>query len=108
VRIVDWDRLGVGPASYDLSTFLLRFAPEHRPWILDLYREALGEGASRLPGRRELNLLFESAECARYASRAVWPAIALLRDGAAWGFEELAAVDGWFEALTPVLPGEPS
>ena len=108
VRIVDWDRLGVGPASYDLSTFLLRFAPEHRTWILDLYREALGEGASRLPGRRELNLLFESAECARYASRAVWPAIALLRDGAAWGFEELAAVDGWFEALTPVLPGEPS
>jgi hypothetical protein len=38
----------------------------------------------------------------------VWPAIALLRDGAAWGFEELAAVDGWFEALAPVLPEEPA
>jgi hypothetical protein len=55
-----------------------------------------------------LNLLFESAECARYASRAVWPAIALLRDGAAWGIEELAQVEGWFAALAPVLPEDPA
>jgi len=108
VRIIDWDRAGVGPASYDLSTFLLRFAPEKRMAILELYREALGEHGSALPGRRELNHLFESAECARYASRAVWPAIALLRDGAAWGFEELAQVEGWFAALEPVLPEDPA
>src|SRR5262249_11696003 len=37
-RLIDWDHAGVGPASYDLSTFLLRFAPERRPWILALYR----------------------------------------------------------------------
>jgi hypothetical protein len=104
VRIIDWDRAGVGPASYDLSTFLLRFAPGQRLEILELYREALAEHGRALPGRRELNLLFESAECARYASRAVWPAIALLRDGAAWGFEELAQVEAWFAALAPVLP----
>jgi thiamine kinase-like enzyme len=108
VRIIDWDRAGVGPASYDLSTFLLRFAPERRLEIVELYREALAEHGSELPGRRELNLLFESAECARYASRAVWPAIALLRDGAAWGFEELAQVEGWFAALEPVLPEDPA
>jgi hypothetical protein len=108
VRIIDWDRAGVGPASYDLSTFLLRFAPQQRLAILALYREALAEHGSALPGRRELNLLFESAECARYASRAVWPAIALLRDGAAWGFEELAQVEGWFAALAPVLPEDPA
>lgn len=108
VRLIDWDRAGVGPASYDLSTFLLRFAPEHRLWILSLYRRSLEEGGWRMPGRRELNLLFETAECARYANRAIWPAIALLRDRVEWGFEELAAVADWFQALEPVVPEEPA
>ncbi len=106
VRLIDWDRAGVGPASYDLSTFLLRFAPELRPWILSLYRQSLEEGGWRMPGCGELNLLFETAECARYANRAIWPAIALLRDRVEWGFDELAAVEGWFEALGPVIPQE--
>ena len=107
-RFVDWDRAGVGPASYDLSAFLLRFAPPHRPWILSRYREALAEDGWRLPGTRELNLLFDTAERARYANCAIWPAIALLRDRATWGFDSLAAVEGWFEALAPVLPQAPA
>ncbi|HEY3215389.1 MAG TPA: aminoglycoside phosphotransferase family protein [Candidatus Eisenbacteria bacterium] len=108
VRLIDWDHAGVGPASYDLSTFLLRFAPEHRPWILTLYREALKDGPWSLPGPCELNRLFEIAECSRYANRVIWPAIALLRDRAEWGFAELASVESWFEALQPVLPEEPA
>ncbi len=103
VRIIDWDRAGVGPSSYDLSTFLLRFPRERRSSLLSIYRAALPDSGWRLPGRRELNLLFETAECARYANRVIWPARALLRDGAAWGYDELAAVDSWFEALEPVL-----
>jgi len=101
VRLVDWDRTGVGYASYDLSAFLMRFDERERDWILSRYRAA-GPGWL-LPPRRELNLLFEAAEWTRYANRLIWPALALLRDRAAWGFEELAAVEGWFEALTPVL-----
>jgi aminoglycoside phosphotransferase len=104
VRFIDWDRTGVGSAGYDLSTFLLRFAPEHRPGILSIYRQSLGDDGWRMPGRHELNQVFEFAECARYANRAIWPAIALIRDRAAWAFDELAAVDGWFEALGPILP----
>ena len=104
VRLIDWDRAGVGPASYDLSTFLLRFAPEARRGILQLYRQSFEEEGGHLPGDRELNLLFETAELARYANRVIWPALALLRDRAAWGFEELAAVEGWFVALGTVLP----
>lgn len=104
VRLIDWDRTGVGSASYDLSTLLLRFAPGERDAIVSRYREAVGDAGWRLPGRRELNLLFETAECARYANRLIWPALALIREGAPWGFDELAAVEGWFEALTPVLP----
>jgi len=102
VRLVDWDRTGVGYASYDLSAFLMRFAERERDWILSHYRAA-GPGWL-LPPRRELNLMFETAEWARYANRLIWPALALLRDRAPWGFEELATVEGWFEALTPVLP----
>src|SRR5262249_4152158 len=30
-RLIDWDRAGVGPVSYDLSTFLGRFPPRARP-----------------------------------------------------------------------------
>ena len=36
-RLIDWDHAGVGPASYDLSTFLLRFPPGRRKAILDFY-----------------------------------------------------------------------
>lgn len=108
VRLVDWDRTGVGPASYDLSAFLLRFPPGRRDAILGLYRDALPAGGWRMPDRQVLNLLFETAEVARYANRVIWPALALLRDGAAWGWDELAAVESWFEALGPVLPEEPA
>jgi hypothetical protein len=104
VRLIDWDRAGVGSASYDLSTFLLRFPPGERDGIAALYRRAVGDAGWHLPDRRELNHLFETAELARYANRVIWPALALLRDGAPWGLDELAAVEGWFEALTPVLP----
>ena len=62
----------------------------------------------RLPPRRELNLLFETAELGRYANRLIWPALALVRERADWGFDELAAVEGWFEALRPVLPVAPA
>src|SRR5262249_17622720 len=41
-RLIDWDRAGVGPVSYDLSTFLGRFPAADRPWVLDLYRRAAG------------------------------------------------------------------
>lgn len=104
VRLVDWDRMGVGRSSYDLSTFLLRFAPGHRAAIVACYREAVGRAGWHLPDRHQLNRLFETAEWARYANRLIWPALALHRDRAAWGFDELAAVESWFQAFEPVLP----
>ncbi len=103
-RLIDWDHAAVGPASYDLSTFLLRFPSEHRLGVLDLYRQAVAGAGWRLPGERELNLLFETHEYARIANRIIWPAIALVMDGAEWGAEALAEIDGWFEEFDPVLP----
>jgi hypothetical protein len=101
--LIDWDRAGVGPICYDLSTFLLRFPPHHRLWILELYRETIGQAGWCLPSVHDLNLLFETAECARYANRVIWPSLALLREHAEWGYDELAAVEQWFEQLEPVL-----
>jgi hypothetical protein len=100
VRLIDWDHAAVGPATYDLSTFLLRFPAEHRPWVLELYRNA----GCRLPGQRELNFLFETHEYARFANRIIWPAIAMGIDNADWGVEELNEIERWFEAFKPVLP----
>jgi len=102
-RLIDWDHAAVGPASYDLSTFLLRFPSEHRLWVFELYRQAVSDLGWRLPGESELNLLFETHEYARFANRIIWPAIALVMDGAAWGAEALAEIDGWFEQFEPVL-----
>jgi len=105
-RLTDWDRAGVGPMSYDLSTFLLRFPAAQRAWILDVYTRSLENLAWRPPAPSRLNLLFETAELSRYANRVIWPAQAIARDGAPWGFEELAEVERWFGALEPVLAGE--
>jgi hypothetical protein len=103
-RLAGWDHAGVGPVSYDLSTFLLRFPVRHRLWILDLYREAIQPAGWSLPSARDLNLLFETAEYARLANCIIWPAVALVQDRFNWGFDELADLDQWFEAWKPVLP----
>ncbi|PYT31377.1 MAG: hypothetical protein DMG57_05305 [Acidobacteria bacterium] len=106
VRLIDWDHAAVGPASYDLSTFLLRLPPRERPWVLDLYRAEVSRAGWCLPPLPMLNFLFETAEYARLANRIIWPAIALVQDRAPWAWESLAEVDQWFEDLAPVLPCE--
>jgi hypothetical protein len=103
-RLIDWDHAAVGPASYDLSTFLMRFPAEQRSWILELYRQVVAEAGWRLPEERDLNQLFETHEYARFANRIIWPAIALGTDRGAWGVEALAEIEEWFEQFEPVLP----
>src|SRR3989475_12561451 len=66
-RLIDWDHVGVGPASYDVSTFLYQSAPEERPAILRRYCETVERRGRRLPDQGALNLLFPPAERAGYA-----------------------------------------
>ncbi len=107
VRLIDWDHAGVGPISYDLSTLLYRFPPPDRPWILDVYHGSLGRLGWRLPSVADLNLLFATAEWARWANRVIWPALAAVEgQHAEWAFDELAVVEQWCELMTPVLPHE--
>jgi hypothetical protein len=104
LRLGDWDRAGAGPFCYDLSLLLYRFPARDRPWIVERYRDAVAPAGWRLAPASELNVLFRTFECARYANRIVWPAIALLREDADWGWDELARIEEWFEALDPALP----
>jgi phosphotransferase family enzyme len=99
VRLIDWDHAGVGPFSYDLSTFLFQFPAAQRPWILERYRRAMSRSGWLLASPPELDVLFDTAERARCANRVIWPALALLHEHAAWGFPELAEVERWFQAL---------
>jgi thiamine kinase-like enzyme len=108
VRLIDWDHVGAGPICYDLSTLLYRFDRAERPWILERYRAAVAEAGWQLPPTAELNVLCDTCECARYANRIIWPAIALLHDEADWAFAELREIEGWFEALEPLLPEDAS
>lgn len=105
VRLIDWDHAAVGPITYDLSTFLMRFESPRRAAVLAAYEEALGRDGPRLT-REEWNRLFDTAETARIANRVIWPALALLRDDARlrdWALDQLVEVDSWFETLGPVL-----
>jgi thiamine kinase-like enzyme len=102
-RLIDWDHVGAGPFTYDLSTFLYRSAEEERPWLLDRYRAAAERAGRRLPGIGELNLLFHTAESARCAHCILFDAMAVLKDGAAWAIEELMDYGRWLEKLQPPL-----
>lgn len=102
-RLIDWDHVGVGPLTYDISTLLYQSSPGDRSWLLCRYRQALEGAGRRLPVDRELNVLCHAAETARGVSCIIWPAIALLHDGAAWGRRALVDIDDWFEALRPPL-----
>lgn len=102
-RLIDWDHVGVGPFSYDLSTFLYQSSAAERPGIVTRYREAVGRAGWRLPGDRELNLLCHTAESARYAHCIVWAALAL-SEGAEWGIAQIMDFECWFAALRPPLP----
>src|SRR6266566_4060982 len=53
-QLIDWDHVGAGPFSYDLSTFLYRASREERSWIVQRYREEVGRAGWHLPPHAEL------------------------------------------------------
>jgi thiamine kinase-like enzyme len=104
--LIDWDHVGMGPVTYDLSTFLSRFPRERRPRILAQYREAAARRGWQLPDDSTLNLLFEIAECARYACNLGDAALAASRREW-WGFPMMEEIERWFDDLEPVLAVTP-
>jgi Ser/Thr protein kinase RdoA (MazF antagonist) len=106
VRLIDWDRAGTGPISYDISSFLRRLPHGYRHKALQYYRHCIGNAGWRLPEDEVLNLLFDTAERARFVNRIVWGAIGVLDGAVEWGFDELEGFDGWLDSLGPILSTE--
>ena len=104
IRLIDWDRTAAGPIAYDLSTFVLRFPPQQRSELIELYREAAHPMGWEIPAYKDLNLIFETFEFARYACLTIWPAIALWESRADWALEQLEEIERWFQAWEPVFP----
>jgi hypothetical protein len=97
VRLIDWDHVGPGSFAYDLSTLALRVPGHHRAELVDLYRRFAAELGMPVPADGDLEVLFTTAECARLANVAIWPALIAAKDGSGWAFQELAAIDEWLE-----------
>ena len=74
-------------------------------WILKLYREAAARRGWQLPDDSTLNVLFETAECARYACNLGDAALAASR-GEWWGFPMMEEIERWFADLEPVLAAD--
>jgi thiamine kinase-like enzyme len=102
-RLIDWDATGVGPLTYDLSTFLYRFSAHHRPWILDRYQQAVAPLGWHAPPTRDLSLLLETAEISRIANSLIWPCIEAVHAQATWAFDSLAEMETWFDSVEPAL-----
>lgn len=102
-RLIDWDATGVGPLTYDLSTFLYRLPAQLRPWILDLYQKAIAPLGWRAPATRDLSLLLETAEISRIANSLIWPCIEAVRTEAEWAFDRLSELETWFESVEQAL-----
>jgi thiamine kinase-like enzyme len=102
-RLIDWDATGVGPVTYDLSTFLYRFRADRRRWLLDRYRAAVEPLGWHLPSTSHLSLLLETAEISRIANCLIWPCIEAVQAQAEWAFDSLAEMETWFEPVEPAL-----
>lgn len=97
IRLIDWDHVGPGSFSYDLSTLILRFPADERSRIVALYRAAAAANGIEVPSDDELQLLFTTAEFARIASDTTWRALLFAREGSQSAFEQLAEINKWFD-----------
>jgi len=103
-RLIDWDHVGVGPVSYDLSNSLAHFPREDRRWILDLYLKCMEQIGWRFPTETDWNLLFDTAERSRVATTAFWRAMTALESRSDWAVDDVVAMNEWFAMLEPTFP----
>jgi len=99
VRLLDWDKVGPGSFSYDLSTLALRVPTRRRGAVIEIYRRAAAEHGMRLPSDSDLGLLFATAEYGRLANIAIWPALIAAEQRSAWAVRELAEIEQWLEGV---------
>ncbi|MEN8160155.1 MAG: phosphotransferase [Myxococcota bacterium] len=113
LHLIDWERAGVGPAIYDLSTFLRQLAPVDRTEAIAQYRSHVEPAGWPWPERPVLERLSEACELGRFASFLQWRVLPVLdgldRDGPPpWLLDDLVEIERWFAERTPLLPADRS
>jgi hypothetical protein len=105
LRLIDWDRLGVGPGIYDVSTLLLRLPPASRGAVIDRYLACVAAAGWPLPTVDEIVLLSRAAERARLATLITWRVLDLLQAStdvvASWAGGELRSIRRWWNQVDP-------
>jgi Ser/Thr protein kinase RdoA (MazF antagonist) len=105
LRLIDWDRLGVGPAIYDLSTLLLRLPRTARKSVLNQYLANVGDAGWPVPTVDEVAFLSTALERARLATLISWRVLDLLhapgRPAARWAAKELRSIRTWWQQIDP-------
>ena len=110
VRLVDWERTGVGAALYDLSTFLRQLPAADRPGVLDAYRACVGPAGWPWPAPALFERVAESCELGRFASCLAWRVLSALEPAGTgeappdWLFDDLVEMERWFRERTALLP----
>lgn len=105
LRLIDWERLGVGPAIYDLSTLLLRLPRADRRRVLDRYLTHVAAAGWPLPTVDEIVLLTTALERARLATLISWRVLDLLQapadSAASWAVGRLQSIRTWWHQIDP-------
>lgn len=105
LRLVDWDRMGVGPALYDLSTLLFRLPTGYRRPALERYLGHLSGAGWPRPTGGEVAGLSRAIERARLASLISWRAQDLRPapgEGARWAGEQLRLIGQWWDEVDAI------
>lgn len=99
VCLIDWDRCGVAPAGFDISTHVAYYEEPERQFVLDAYTTAMAERGVRFPGDLDWELLVQTFEAGRLANQIIWVALGIQeRNG--WDFTHLSA---WSDELAAVV-----
>jgi hypothetical protein len=109
VRLIDWERTGVGSPLYDLSTFLRQLPSDAREGALGAYRQAVECAGWDWPTRTQLEWAAETCELGRFASCLAWRVLPFLETrgdaepAPAWLLDDLVETERWFAGRTPLL-----
>lgn len=103
VCLIDWDRCGVAPAAFDISTQLAYHAEPQRQMVLDAYIAAMAERGCRFPADLDWERLVSTFQAGRLANQVIWVAMGI-HEGTGWTCEHLKV---WRDELAAAVEGKP-
>jgi hypothetical protein len=103
VCLIDWDRCGVAPAAFDISTQLAYHPEPQRRLVLDAYVAAMAERGYHFPSDLDWERLVSTFQAGRLANQVIWVAMSI-REGSGWTCEHLKV---WRDELAAAVEGKP-